>query len=86
MNLRQTQKNVEKDVINYADMKILAKVNCIKNPSEREIKEAKNKDPKSDFVHCMFPIYEGKKIVWYWWAYLHNQHAGKWSQHGSFWK
>ena len=41
MNLRQTQKNVEKDVLNYVDIKILVQVNCIKNPLEKEIEEAK---------------------------------------------
>ena len=30
MNLRQTQKDVEKDVLNYVNMKILAQVNPIK--------------------------------------------------------
>ena len=56
MNLRQAQKDVEKDVLNYVDMKILAQVSRIKNPSEKEIEEAKNKDPNSDFVYCTFPI------------------------------
>ena len=41
MNLRQTQKNVKKDVLNYVDIKILVQVNCIKNPLEKEIEEAK---------------------------------------------
>ena len=43
-------------------MKILAQVNRIKNPSEKEIDEAKNKDHNSDFVHCMFPTYEGEEL------------------------
>ena len=43
-------------------MKILAQVNRIKNPSEEEIEEAKNKDPNIDFVYCMFPTYEGEKL------------------------
>ena len=62
MNLRQTQKDVEKDVLNYIDMKILAQVNHIKNPSEKEIEEAKNKDPNDDFVYCTFPTYEAEKL------------------------
>ena len=62
MNLRKTQKDVEKDVLNYVDTKILAQVNCIKNPSEKEIEEAKNKDPNSDFVYCTFPTYQGEKL------------------------
>ena len=48
MNLRQSQKDIEKDVLNYVDMKILVQVNCSKNLSEKEIKEAKNKNPNSD--------------------------------------
>ena len=43
-------------------MKILAPVNRIKIPSEKEIEEAKNKDPNSDFVCFTSPIYEGKKL------------------------
>ena len=43
-------------------MKILAQVNRIKNPSEKEIEEAKSKDPNSDFVCCTSPIFEGKKL------------------------
>ena len=43
-------------------MKILAQVNRIKSPSEKEIDEAKNKDHNSDFVHCMFPTYEGEEL------------------------
>ena len=62
MNLRQTQNDVERDVINYVDMKILAQVNRIKNPSVKEIEETKNKDPNSDFVYCTFPTYEGEKL------------------------
>ena len=63
INLRQTQKDVEKDVLNYVDMKILAQVNRIKNPSEKEIEEAKNKDPNSDFIYCTFPTYEGEILL-----------------------
>ena len=62
INLRQTQKDVETDIVNYVDMKLLAQVNCIKNLSEKEIEEAKNKGRKSDFVYCMFPTYKGKKL------------------------
>ena len=62
INSRQTQKDVETDIVNYVDMKLLAQVNCIKNLSEKEIEEAKNKGRKSDFVYCMFPTYKGKKL------------------------
>ena len=62
MNLRQTQNDVEKGVINYVNMKILAQVNHVKNPLVKEIEEAKNKDPNSDFVYCTFPTYEGEKL------------------------
>ena len=63
MNLRQTQKDVEKDVLNYVNMKTLAQVNRIKNPSDKEIEEAKNKcNNNSDFAHCTFPTYEGEKL------------------------
>ena len=62
MNLRQTQKDVEKDVLNYVNMMILAQVSPIKNPSEKEVEEAKNKDLNSDFVYCTVPTYEGEKL------------------------
>ena len=62
MNLGQTQKDVEKDVLNYVNMKILAQVNRIKNRSEKEIEEVKNKDPNSDFVYCAFLTYKGEKL------------------------
>ena len=44
-------------------MKILSQVNCIKDASESEIEQAKNKDPNSDFCYCTFPIYEGSKLL-----------------------
>ena len=62
INLRQTQKDVETDIVKYVDMKLLAQVNRIKNLSEKEIEEAKNKGRKSDFVYCMLPTYKGKKL------------------------
>lgn len=62
MNLRLPQKDVQKDILNYVDMKILVQVNLIKNPWEKEIEEAKNKDPHSDFVYCTFPTYECEKL------------------------
>ena len=62
INLRQTQKDIEKDVMNYVDMKMLAQVNRIKNPSKKEIEEAKHKDLNSDFVYCTFLVYEGYKL------------------------
>ena len=62
MNLRQIQKDVEIDLLNCVDMKTLTQVNRIKNPSEKEIEEAKNKGPNSDFVYCAFPTYEGEKL------------------------
>lgn len=43
-------------------MKILAQVNPIKNPSEKEDEEAKNKDLNSDVVYCTVPTYEGEKL------------------------
>ena len=49
-------------VLNYVDMKILAQINRIKNPSEKKIEEAKSKDPISDFVYCTFSTYEGEKF------------------------
>ena len=62
MNLKQTQKGVEKDVLNYVDMKILAQVNRIKNPLEKDIEEAKNKDLNNDFVYCAVSTYDGKNL------------------------
>ena len=62
INLRQTQKDIEKDVMNYVDMKMLAQINRIKNPSGKKIEEDKNKNPNSDSVYCTFPVYEGVKL------------------------
>ena len=62
INLRQTQKDVEKDVRNYVDMKILAQVDRIKNSLEKEMEEAQNKDPNRNFLYCAFPVYEGEKL------------------------
>ena len=62
INLRQTQKDVEKDVRNYADMKILAQFDRIENSSEKEMEEAQNKDPNRNFLYCTFPVYEGEKL------------------------
>ena len=45
------QKDKGKEILNYIDMKILAQVNCIRNPSESKIREAKNEDPDNDFVY-----------------------------------
>ena len=57
ISCRQTQKDIDKDILNYIDMKMLAQVNRIKNPSEKHMEVAKNKDPNCDFVLCTFPIY-----------------------------
>ena len=62
INLRRTQKDFEKDVMNYVGMKMLAQINLIKNPSKEEIEEAKNKDPNSSFVYCTFRVNEGHKL------------------------
>ena len=56
-NIRQTHKDVDSSPISYADMKILAQVNKIKNPTESEIEETKRKDSNSDFVLVSFPDY-----------------------------
>ena len=47
--------------MNYVDMKMLAQVHRIRNPSE--IEEAQNNDPHSDFVICTFPQHEGDKLL-----------------------
>ena len=47
--------------MNYVDMKMLAQVHRIRNPSETE--EAQNNDPDSDFVICTFPQHEGDKLL-----------------------
>ena len=57
------RKTLIKDILNNVDMKMLAQVKCIKNPSEKEIQGAKNRDPYSNFVLCTFPIYEGDKLL-----------------------
>ena len=38
-------------------------MNRFRNASESEIREAKNKDPDSDFVYCTFPTYKGLKLL-----------------------
>ena len=43
-------------------MKILAQVNRIKNPSEKDIEEAKNKDLNNDFVYCAVSTYDRKNL------------------------
>ena len=48
--------------MNYVDMKMQAQINRIKNPSEKETEEVKNKNPNRDFVYCTFPVYEGHKL------------------------
>ena len=62
-NIRETQKDTGKDILSYVEMKILAQVNRIKDVSESEIEQAKNKDPNSDFCYCTFSIYEGSKLL-----------------------
>ena len=62
-NIRQIQKNTEKDILNCVEMKILAQVNCIKDASESEIEQTKNKVSNSDFCYCTFPIYERSKLL-----------------------
>ena len=44
-------------------MKILTRVNRIKDPTPKEIEEAMNEDPNSDFVRCTYPIHEGDKLL-----------------------
>ena len=63
INLKQTQKDVDKEVLNYVDMKILAQVNRIRNPSESEIREAMNEDLDSDFVYFTFPTYKAQHYL-----------------------
>ena len=63
MNFRQIQKDVEKDVLNYVSMKILAQVNHVKIPSEKEIREAKNKDPNGDFIIVCSPLTRAKNCM-----------------------
>ena len=63
INRRQTPKDIDKNILNNVDMKMLAQVKCIKNPSEKEMQGAKNRDPYSNFVLCTFPIYEGDKLL-----------------------
>ena len=60
---RQTQKDLDKEIITYVDMKILAQVNRIKDPTSKEIEEAMNEDPESDFVMFSYPSYEGDKLL-----------------------
>ena len=57
---RQTQKDIDKDVISYVNIKILAQVNKIKDPTPIEIEEAMNEDPESD-VMCTYSSSEGNK-------------------------
>ena len=54
-NIRQTQKDVDSSLISYTDMKILAQVNEINNPTKIEIEETKRKDPNSNFVLDFLP-------------------------------
>ena len=58
---RQTQKDLDKNIIYYVGLKILAQVNMIKDPTPKEIEEAMNEDPESDFVMCTNPSYAGDK-------------------------
>ena len=62
-NIRQAQEDTENDILNYVEMKILAQVDCIKDASESEIEQAKNKYPNRDFCYCTFPIFEGSKLL-----------------------
>ena len=57
------QKGVDKEILNYVDMKILAQVNRTRNPSENKIREAKYEDPDSDLLYCTFPTYEASKLL-----------------------
>ena len=56
INLRQTQKDVEKDMMNYVNMKMLAQANRIKNPLKKEIEEAKNKTSTVIWYIAHFPF------------------------------
>ena len=64
---RQTQKDLDKDIIFYVDMKVLAQVNSITDPTPKEIEETMNEymneDPESDFVMCTYPGYKGDKLL-----------------------
>ena len=62
VNLRKTQKDPDKDICNYVEMKILGQVNKIQNASEEELEQAENKDPNSNFLYCTCPIYDGTKL------------------------
>ena len=53
--IRQTQKDVDSSLISYTDMKILAQVNEINNPTKIEIEETKRKDLNSNFVLDFLP-------------------------------
>ena len=62
VNVRQTQKDLDKNVYNYVEMKILGQVNKIRNASKEELEQAENKDPNSDILHCTYPVYDGTKL------------------------
>ena len=63
MNLRQTQKEPKKVIYNYVEMKILAQVSKLKNPSEEELEQAERNQQDSDFLYYTYPIYEGSKLM-----------------------
>ena len=50
--------NIEGEIIEYAEMKILGLVNKIKYPNESETKESRNNDPECDFVLVSVPDYD----------------------------
>ena len=57
------QKDVDKEIHNYVDVKILAQVNRTRNPSENKIREEKYEDPDSNLFYCTFPTYEASKLL-----------------------
>ena len=50
--------NIEGEIIEYAEMKILGLVNKIKYPNESGTKESRNNDPECDFVLVSVPDYD----------------------------
>ena len=61
---KQIQKDLDNDTISYVDLKILAQVNRIKDPTLKEIQEAMNEDLENDFVMCTYPNYEGDNFLY----------------------
>ena len=62
-NIRQIQKNTEKDILKYVEMKVLAQVNRIKDGSESETEKAKNRIPTVIFATVLFPYMKGQSSL-----------------------